>query len=394
MGRNSKAEKVRLCSGKPFLLSLFLEEIVKILLAPDKFKGTLSAKEVCEALAYGLGTNPDNEIKQLPLADGGEGTQEFFLNHWNGKRVEVFVHDPLMRPLHAEYILSSDRKSAFIEMANASGLTRLKHPEQNPMYTTTFGTGELIVHALNQGVDEIILGIGGSATNDAGLGVLGAMGARILDKTGTEFIPRGEKLIDIERIDMSVIHPRTAHVKFTALCDVQNLLYGETGAAYVYALQKGATSEQVNHLDAGLKHVAGLIQNQTNIDLQKISGSGAGGGIAGGLHAMLRANLTRGIDVIFNIANFSEAIQWADVVITGEGKVDEQTWQGKVVDGVVRQSKTFNKRVIIVCGQSTESWHDQIPIISLTSEVGSEEALKDPARALTTIGLNYNILAE
>ena len=195
---------------------------VKILLVPDKFKGTLSAKEVCEALARGLSTNLSHEIRQLPLADGGEGTQEFFLTHWNGKRVEVSVHDPLMRPLRAEYILSSDRKIAFIEMASASGLMLLKPAERNPMYTTTFGTGELVRHALDQGVGEIYLGIGGSATNDAGLGMLCAMGARVLDKSGNEFIPRGETLALVEKIDLSVLHPRASQIKFTALCDVEN----------------------------------------------------------------------------------------------------------------------------------------------------------------------------
>jgi len=358
---------------------------VKILLAPDKFKETLSAKEVCEALARGLSTNPSHEIRQLPLADGGEGTQEFFLNHWNGKQVEVLVHDPLMRPLRAEYILSSDGKSAFIEMTSASGLMLLKPIERNPMFTTTYGMGELMRHALNHGVEEIILGIGGSATNDAGLGMLCAMGARMLDKSGNEFIPRGETLVNINQIDLSGIHPRATQIKFTALCDVQNPFYGDQGAAFVYASQKGATLEQIKQLDLGLKHVGVVIQKKTGIDIQKIAGSGAGGGIAGGLHALLNANLKRGIDVIFSIANFNEAMQWADVIITGEGKVDEQTWQGKVVSGVVAQAKAFSKRVIIVCGQSEESSHNNIPIVSLNKIFGQKEAIKNPTQALIAI---------
>lgn len=358
---------------------------MKILLAPDKFKGTLPAKEVCEALARGFNTNLNHEIRQLPLADGGEGTQDFFLSHWYGSRIEVSVHDPIMRPLRAEYILSSDGKAAFIEMASASGLMLLKPAERNPMYTTTFGTGELVRHALNQGVGEIILGIGGSATNDAGLGILCAMGARVLDKSGNEFIPRGETLSLVEKIDLPVLHPRASQIKFTALCDVENPFYGQRGAAFAYAPQKGATPEQVHKLDDGLVHIANIIQQQTGIDLQKVSGSGAGGGIGGGLHALLNIDIKRGIDVVFEIAKFKEAVQWADVVITGEGKVDEQTWQGKVVSGVVAQAKAFSKRVIIVCGQSTEQSHNHIPIISLIETVGEERATKNPAAALTSI---------
>jgi glycerate kinase len=365
---------------------------LKILLAPDKFKGTLSAPEVCAALAAGFNKN-QHEIRQMPLADGGEGTQELFLKHLNGKRISVSVHDPLMRLIQAEYILSSDNKTAFIEMSSASGLSSLNEKERNPMFTTTFGTGELVRHALDQGVDEIYLGIGGSATNDAGLGMLCAMGARMLDKSANEFIPRGETLGLIEKIDLSVLHPQTSQVKFTALCDVENPLYGERGAAFVYAPQKGATPDQVHKLDAGLMHVASIIQRQTGIDLQKTSGAGAGGGIAGGLHALLHTNLKRGIDVVFEITRFIEAVQWADVVITGEGKVDEQTWRGKVISGVVNQARTFNKRVIIVCGQeedneresSEASGAQSVPKYSLSSIFGITRAMEDTRATLTEL---------
>jgi glycerate 2-kinase len=358
---------------------------VKILLAPDKFKGTLTAKQVCEALTAGLDTR--HEVRQLPLADGGEGTQEFFLTHWNGMRVEVSVHDPLMRPLRVEYILSLDGKSAFIEMASASGLMLLKPSERNPMHTTTFGTGELVRHALDHGVDEIFLGIGGSATNDAGLGMLCAMGARVLDKSGNEFIPRGETLALVEKIDLSVLHPRASRIKFTALCDVENPFYGQRGAAFAYAPQKGATPEEVYKLDYGLVHVADIIQQHTGIDLQKVSGSGAGGGIGGGLHALLNIDIERGIDVVFEIAKFKEAVQWADVVITGEGKVDEQTWQGKVVSGVVAQAKAFSKRVIIVCGQQDLHLRETVDlsIYSLSSIFGTTRATEDTKATLTEL---------
>lgn len=358
---------------------------MKILIAPDKFKGTLSAQEVCEALAKGLSQHGEHEIKMLPLADGGEGTKELFIKHLQAKPVSVLVHDPLMRPIHAEYALSADGKTAFIELASASGLSLLKPVERNPLLTTTFGTGELIRDALNRGVVNIFVGIGGSATNDAGLGLLSALGARMLNEKKEEFIPRGETLIDLDQIDFSTLHPQISKTTFTALCDVQNPFYGENGAACIYAPQKGANEMQVNQLDVGLGHVAKIIQQQTGVDLQKISGSGAGGGVAGGLHALLNTNLKRGIDVVFEITHFNEAIQWADVVITGEGKVDEQTWQGKVVAGVINEARLMGTVAIVVCGQQESNVQQTFEIYSLASEFGITRALKDTKAALSEI---------
>jgi glycerate kinase len=360
---------------------------MKILLAPDKFKGTLTAQEVCEALAAGLNKNQQHEIRQMPLADGGEGTQEFFLKHLNGKQITVPAHDPLMRPMRADYILSSDGKTVFIEMSRTSGLSLLKANERNPMFTTTFGTGEQVRHALDASVEQIILGIGGSSTNDAGLGLLCAIGVRMLDEQGQEFIPRGESIINIKRIDLSLLHPRVKRTKFTSLCDVQNPFYGDQGAAHVYAPQKGATPEQVLKLDLGLKHVAGLIKQQTGIDLQQTPGSGAGGGIAGGLHAFLNAKIESGIQVIFDLILFAEAVAWADVVITGEGKLDAQTLQGKVVAGVAREANKQKKPVLIVCGKN-ELNADQarVPgvrsITSLLDFAGKENAMTKTRKAL------------
>jgi glycerate kinase len=352
---------------------------MKILLAPDKFKGTLTAQEVCEALAAGLNKKQQHEIRQMPLADGGEGTQEFFLKHWNGKPITVSVHDPLMRPIRTE--------TAFIEISRASGLSLLKENERNPMLTTTFGTGELVRHALEAGVEQILLGIGGSATNDAGLGLLCAMGARLLDEQGQEFIPRGESITNIKRIDLSLLHPRVKRTKFIALCDVQNPFYGKQGAAHVYASQKGATPEQVLKLDLGLRHVANLIQQQTGLDLQQVPGSGAGGGIAGGLQAFLNAKPESGIQVIFDLVMFADAVAWADVVITGEGKLDAQTWQGKVVAGVAREASKQKKPVLIVCGKNElNADQAQVPgvrsITSLLDFAGKEKAMTKTHEAL------------
>lgn len=360
---------------------------MKILIAPDKFKGTLTAQEVCEALTAGLNKDQKHEIKQLPLADGGEGTQEFFLKHLKGKRLTVSVHDPLMRPMQAEYILSADNKTAFIEMSRASGLSLLKENERNPMLTTTYGTGELVRHALDAGVEQILLGIGGSATNDAGLGLLCAIGARALDEQDHEFIPCGASIINLKKIDFSLLHPRANRTKFIALCDVQNPFYGEKGAVHVYASQKGATPEQIQKLDLGLKHLANRIKQQTGIDLQQIPGSGAGGGVAGGLHAFLNTKLKSGIQIIFDLIQFSSAVAWADVVITGEGKLDAQTLQGKVVAGVALEANKQRKPVLIVCGKN-ELNADQAQVLgvsrieSLIEFVGIEKAMAKTREAL------------
>jgi glycerate kinase len=365
---------------------------MKILIAPDKFKGTLSAQEVCAALTAGLNKQQQHEIRQIPLADGGEGTEEFFLKYLNGKRITVSVHDPLMRLIRADYILSSDNKTAFIEMSRASGLSLLNKNERNPMVTTTFGTGELVRQALDAGVEKIILGIGGSATNDAGLGLLCAIGARMLDQQDQEFIPRGESIANIKRIDLSLLHSHAKRTKFIALCDVQNPFYGEKGAAHVYASQKGASLEQIQKLDLGLTHLANLILQQTGIDLQKVPGSGSGGGIAGGLHALLNAKLEPGIDVVFEIVKFKEAVQWADVVITGEGNLDVQTLQGKVVAGVALEANKQRKPVLIVCGNN-ELDADQARVLdarritSLIDFAGKEKSMTKTREVLESLAI-------
>jgi glycerate kinase len=369
---------------------------MKILLAPDKFKGTLTAQEVCAALAAGFAKNPNHQVRQIPLADGGEGTQAVFLQHLKGKQITVSVHDPLMRLIQADYILSADNKTACIEMSRASGRSLLKTHERNPMRTTTYGTGELVRHALNTGVEQILLGIGGSATNDAGLGLLCALGARMLNDDGEEFIPRGESLLDIKQIDLSTLHPQTAHTRFTALCDVQNPFYGEHGAAHIYASQKGATPEQIPKLDLGLQHVANRIQHQTGIDLQQVPGSGAGGGIAGGLHALLNTTLKSGIQVIFDIVQFSRAVAWADVVITGEGKLDAQTLQGKVVMGVAREATKQGKPVVVVCGQNGLHLNQaQVlgagKIVSLSDFAGKEKAMTKTHEALEELAVQLTL---
>lgn len=327
---------------------------MNILIAPDKFKGTLSSSEVCAIVEDELRRNllPQYNIKSFPLADGGDGTADVLQHHLNGNRIELTVSDPLMRPVKASYVLSGDDKTAFIEMAKASGLVLLKQKEQNPLHTTTFGTGELIRDALTKGARHIYLGIGGSATNDGGTGVLAALGVRFLNKDGSAFIPTGGTLEQIAEIDLSALPGKPRDVKTTAMCDVTNPFTGPQGAAQVFAPQKGADEAAVQQLETGMAHLAQIIKSKTGVDLSGVPGSGAGGGIAGGLYALLGAELKPGIQSIMELTRFDEALHWADVVITGEGKLDEQTLKGKVIMGVTQRAQQSGKKVIVVCGKN------------------------------------------
>lgn len=361
---------------------------MNVLIAPDKFKGTLTATQVCDAIEVGLlRSGKSMSIKKFPLADGGDGTLEIFLAHTRGRLVEVEVHDPLMRKIKSSYGISNDGRTAFIEMARASGLELLRPEERNPMITTSFGTGELISDAVNRKVDQIILGIGGSATNDGALGAAVALGARAVDSVEKEIIPSGQTLSKIEHINLDQLKEGLTKVKVIAICDVSNPFFGANGAAYVYGLQKGAKQDDLQLLDNGLRKMAEVIESQLGIDLQNISGSGAGGGFAGGAHALFGAELKMGTEVVFEFTSFDEALNWADVVITGEGKIDSQTLQGKLVHGVSIKSFMAGKRVLGVCGiceLKQEGWEGMHleSVQSLTHYAGKEAALKSSATVL------------
>lgn len=362
---------------------------MNILIAPDKFKGTLSAAQVCDAIDQGLSNTGLNfTTRKFPLADGGEGTLDIFLQRKNGRLIELEVHDPLMRKIKSGYGLSADGALAFVEMANASGLGLLRAEERNPLRTTTFGTGELIADAVRRGASHILLSIGGSATNDAALGAFVALGAKITDQSGDLIFPVGESLKHIRNINRQPVLDLLEGKRITAICDVDNPFYGREGAAVTYAPQKGADEAAVQVLDAGLRHVADLVLRDQGIDLQQVPGSGAGGGFAGGAHAFMGAELKRGTDVIFEITNFYEAVAWADVVITGEGKLDNQTLKGKLVHGVVRVAQKLGKPVFVICGES-QLTADQVQslkataIFSLTNYAGKETAMMQPAKTLS-----------
>ncbi|WP_282014770.1 glycerate kinase [Marinifilum flexuosum] len=323
--------------------------MTKIIIAPDKFKGSLTGIQFCDAIEKGIRKHvPDIEIEKLPLADGGDGTVEVLQYYLDGEMISLNVNDPLGRKVEASYLYSKIKKTAFIEMAEASGIRLLSNEEANPLKTSTYGTGELIKDALDKGVEHIILGIGGSATNDAGMGMARALGCRFFDKDNKELLGIGKDLQKIETIDVSGVHSKIKEVNFEVACDVDNPLYGPNGAAYVYSPQKGASSKIVMELDNGLTNFNEVVKSQFHLDLQNIKGAGAAGGLGAGCILFFGANLNSGIELIKNEADFDNKIKDADWIITGEGKLDSQTFSGKVIRGVLDSLE--DQKLALFCG--------------------------------------------
>lgn len=326
-------------------------EIMKILIAPDSYKGSLSALEVCEGIERGIKrVYPSAEIIKIPMADGGEGTVQSLVEGTGGKIVNVKAHDPLMREIQSYYGILGDGKTAIIEMAAASGLPLISIAERNPAITTTYGTGEIIRHALDMGCRNIIIGIGGSATNDGGAGMIKALGVRLLNEKGDEIGHGGGSLKDLKSIDISGLDDRIKNCRITAACDVNNPLCGLKGASYVFGPQKGADEKMVEMLDNCLLNYAEVIKKDLGRDIKDIPGSGAAGGLGGGLLAFLNAKLKRGIDIVIETTKLEENIKDCDLVITGEGLIDYQTAFGKTPYGVATTAKKFNIPVIAICG--------------------------------------------
>lgn len=326
---------------------------MKIIVCPDSFKGSLSSLEAADAIArgvkIGLGSSNVETIK-VPLADGGEGTVEALVRATGGEVRWVTVSDPLLRPVKSFFGILGDGRTAAIEMAAASGLTLLKDEERNPMITSTFGTGELIQAALDAGAEKIVIGIGGSATNDGGAGAMTALGARFLDTDGNQLRPGGAALADLADIDLSGFRVPLDRVRIEVACDVTNPLTGPTGASAVYGPQKGATPEMVAQLDVALSNYAQVIAKMLNKNIAEMPGAGAAGGLGAGLAAFLNADLRSGIDMVLDAANFDEALKDADLVITGEGKIDEQTAYGKTIGGVLARASKAGVPVVAVAG--------------------------------------------
>lgn len=322
----------------------------KIVLIPDSFKGTLSSVEVCRVLRGCVELRlPGCEVRAIPVADGGEGSVDAFLAALGGEKVHARVAGPFFEPVESFYGLTDGGKTAIVEMAACAGLP-LAGERRDPVLTTTYGVGELIALAVEGGARKIILGLGGSATNDAGCGAAAALGVRFFDRTGTPFVPTGGTLGEVERIDVSAARERLRGVEITAMCDIDNPMYGENGAAYVFAPQKGAGPEQVRALDAGLWRLAGVMRRELGMDFAELPGAGAAGAMGAGVTAFLGASLQSGIESVLNAVDFDRAAADADLIFTGEGRLDSQSLRGKVVIGVARRAKRLGKRVIAIVG--------------------------------------------
>ena len=323
----------------------------KIVIASDSFKGCATSAEIAGAAEAGvLRVFPGCRVIKLPVADGGEGTVEALVEATGGCFRSLEVHGPVMKPLKATYGILGDKETAVIETAAASGLALLAPEKRDPMLTSTFGTGELIRDALRKGCRKFLIGLGGSATNDAGTGLLQALGYRFYDRAGRCLESGGRILEKIDRIDPAEALPELAGCSFTALCDVTNPFYGQAGAAYVFAPQKGASLETVQRLDNGLRHFAQVIRRTGRMPVDELPGAGAAGGLGGGLTAFLHARLEPGIETILKTVHFDEIIKGADWVITGEGKLDIQTTMGKVPAGIAAAAARQQVPVIALGG--------------------------------------------
>lgn len=360
---------------------------MRIVICPQEFKGTLTAREAASAMADGAARAlPDAEIEAVPLSDGGPGLQDVLIAAAGGRMMKERVEDPLARTVEAEWALLDDG-SAAIEMAAAAGLWRIGEDERDPMIATTYGVGQLIRAALDHGCKRIIVGLGGSATNDGGAGMSAALGARRLDANGEPLPPGGAALARLDRIDVSVLDVRLKETTVIAATDVRNPLCGPEGASLVYGPQKGATPEQAQELDAALRRWADVIERDVGIAVAYIEGAGAAGGLGAGLIAFSGAEVRPGFDVVAEVVGLRERIEGADLVITGEGRLDGQTGFGKTVAGVARLAGESGVPVLVVPGALGDGWEAILPLVyAVEPVVGAaatlEDALAHPAETL------------
>lgn len=358
----------------------------KVIIASDSFKGSLSSYEVAEAAEQAIiQVSPECNIVKVITADGGEGSIDAIRHTVKTKTVRIKSVDPLYREIETEYIITGDDK-AVIELAAASGITRLEKEELNPMITSTYGTGILVMDAIRRGCRDIILTLGGSATNDGGTGILCALGAVFKDKNGNAVTCNGKGLNNIESIDLSGISPEVKATKFTLACDVTNPMFGKDGAAYVFARQKGADTESIEKLDEGLRNLNKAFVRLNGRDISMIPGTGAAGGTAGGLVAILGAHIIPGAELLLEMADFDNMIKGADLVITGEGRIDMQTLNGKLPYTVACHARTAGIPVLALCGICAQEMKNRrnlpFEIVEVSPhDIPSEEAMKkDNAR--------------
>jgi glycerate kinase len=352
----------------------------------DSFKGSLNQKELTRVIERKIKEIlPDSEIVSLPMADGGEGTVDCFLDNFVTKKIEIKVNDPLMREIDSYYAIKD--KTAIIEMAKASGLTLLNDLEKSIMNTTTFGVGEMINDALDKGIKDFIITIGGSATNDGGIGMLHALGTRFFDKNDNLLEPIGKSLIRINRIDISNLDDRLLSSRFEVACDVDNPLFGINGATFVYGKQKGGNKEDILLLDNGLRTYSEIANKLMRVNFTEYPGVGAAGGLGYALKTFLKAKLTPGIDIMLNTSNFESHCKNTDYIITGEGKIDDQSAMGKVLSGIAKIGKKHNIPVIAIAGSieiSNNSLYD-LGITSMFSILNKPMSLEEALKKETTI---------
>jgi len=332
----------------------------KFVIIPDSFKGTLSSIEVCDIIENEiLNVFNDAEIKKIPVADGGEGSVDAFLEGLKGEKVFVEVNDPFFQKMTSFYGLIDQGETAVIEMAACAGLPLVGN-KKDPRITTTYGVGELLLHAIEHGVKKVILGIGGSSTNDGGCGFAAALGVKFYDQNHETFIPTGGTLHQIHQIDKSNLDKRLNQIELITMCDIDNPLYGKEGAAYVFGPQKGADPEMVEFLDQGLKHLAKTVHQSLGIDDPYFKGAGAAGGLGYGAKIFANSKIQMGIETVLDAMQFDELAKDADYIITGEGQMDFQSLRGKVAIGVARRAKRTKAKVIAVVGSLKGNKEDYI----------------------------------
>lgn len=367
---------------------------MRVLIAPDKFKGSLSAQQVCDAVEKGIKRFDSSiEIIKHPLADGGEGTLEILQNYFNLKPVSVEVQNPIFEKVTAQYMISG--KNAFIEMSNASGLQLLKKAAQNCYNTSTIGTGQLILDAIGKGAKNITLFIGGSATNDAGIGMASALGYSFYNFKNELINPIGKELINLSKIDAENVKINFSKIKFTVVCDVKNPLYGKQGAAHIYGKQKGASTEEIKSLDLGLMNFSKQVKEHLKKDISTLEGGGAAGGLGAGAVCFLNAEIKSGINFVIEQTKFKDHLNdKIDLIITGEGSVDKQTLEGKVVKGVNEIATKYKIPFYIVAGvvKDKKLIKENLNPVGISSimelNVSFEDAVKNAALLLNSIAFN------
>ena len=361
---------------------------MKILIAPASFKGSLSSIEAAKVMRRAcLDVLPSSEIVVFPIADGGEGTIDVLKAIAGGRFVTEEIHDPIFRKIKGRWLRKG--KTAYVEMAQAAGLTLLKEKERNPLRTTSFGVGEIIRSAISSGCREIFIGAGGSATNDGGIGALTALGTNFFGKGGRRIYPgSGKDLVEIEGIDNTGLMSGIAECRFTILSDVKNTLCGKKGAAYVYAPQKGADRREVEFLDRGLRNYGRMIRNATGIDVVHMPGAGAAGGIAGGFAVFMSAGIVSGIETILKMGRFEGKIRKADLLLTGEGRMDNQTLYGKAPSVLARLCRKYDVPLVILAGNvekdvcRNQLFEDAVITSIVPGIVTLEEAIRNAGRYL------------